>query len=332
MPKNFRKIPAQVERALKGLSENNITVGCALKIPAEDLVKGDLRHLGIRLESTGLMYPHEVIPPASRGKYSARNRLGYNIVRKDLGLQTQYHSVEAPNWGDTSRGTHTVDLPHNVYLRDYQSPRLVALHVHCDNEDAGRTDYTLSFQVDEVLDRRAETFRAGLLRALNLLQENVGVATVFAASSSLEEYHRSLKVLWEILPPGTKEEAVARVFRGREPSITERRNVEDRYTFLLGLHPKELVYGQTGLQRYFGALLADDLVVFENIEYGNAIYIMFKDWPTLSQRSRLELLSGRHGTDFERVPHTRQWQQRVGEIIAARRAATNGSTPPSKAS
>ena len=77
-----------------------------------------------------------------------------------------------------------------------------------------------------------------------------------------------MTVSWEVLPPGTKEEAVERVFCGRTPSPEERGVVEDRYTFLMGLKPKNLVFGLSGIQRYFGAQIADDLVVFENIEYG----------------------------------------------------------------
>ena len=58
----------------------------------------------------------------------------------------------------------------------------------------------------------------------------------------------------------------------------------DRYDFFVGLDPKKLIIGSSGFRRYFGALLEDYLVVFENIEYGNAVYILFEKWEVLSRR------------------------------------------------
>ncbi len=328
MPKNYRKIPPHVTRALKSLHDSSIVVGCAIKVTSDELRKGGLKHLGINVDPDGLKHPTAYVPPVRQGKYSSQNRLGYDVVRRDLPLETRYNAVESPNWGDSYNGTHTVYLPYEAYPREHHPPRLTQLRIHCANTAAGQEEFALSFQVDEVLDRSSPSFEDDLLRAINLLQENVGAATVMAATSPLSDYVKSLSVSWEILPPGTKEEAVARIFRGRVPTAEERRDVEERYTFLMGLKPTKLVYGQTGLLRYFGALLMDDLVVFENIQYGNAVYIMFKDWATLSQRSRLELLSGRHGHDFERVPHVKQWKKKVLAIIAAYRKSRTPAGPP----
>jgi hypothetical protein len=75
-----------------------------------------------------------------------------------------------------------------------------------------------------------------------------------------------------------------------------------------------LIIGRSGFARYFGALVADDLVVFENIEYGNAIYVMFEDWRETSQRDRLDLLrSG--GAGFERIVHRPGWEGRMRKVV-----------------
>ena len=57
-----------------------------------------------------------------------------------------------------------------------------------------------------------------------------------------------------------------------------------------------------------------DLVVFENIEYGNALYVMFDDWHELSKKSRIELLSSKTAK-FIRIPHTKTWKHRLRSII-----------------
>ena len=171
------------------------------------------------------------------------------------------------------------------------------------------------FEVDQVLDRKDKHFDHDLLQCLNLLQENVGLCGVQASGATVADYLQTLKVSWEVLPPGTREEVLARLFRGKSPSAKETTDVGERYDFLMSLRPAKLIYGTSGLERYFGGLIREDLVVFENIQYGNAIYIMFENWKELSQRTRTELLSGRYGNNFERVMHGSGWKGTVKGII-----------------
>jgi hypothetical protein len=135
----------------------------------------------------------------------------------------------------------------------------------------------------------------------------------------IAEYGKTLHLSWEILPPGTLDETLGRIFKGKAPSAEEKKVTAERYAFFQTLKPKSLVFGNSGLRRYFGALLEDNLVVFENIEYGNAIYILFDNWEELSKRSRLELVSGKYGKDFERVVHTTGWKDAVKNVIQAKR-------------
>jgi hypothetical protein len=320
MPKkNIRKIPEAVRRRLPTLVGNEIVAACLRTFSASALRDGQLRHLGISLSNNGLEVPSSVLPPVAQGKFSEYNIDGREIVRKDLPKETHYRSVDVPNWGDYTYGSHTVDLPYERYPRDFVAPRLSEIRIHCRDTEPGRPQYAIAFEVGWVLDRTSPEFETQLFEALNLLQENVGACGVERAGSTIEEYERSLAVTWEILPPGSQDHVIARVFRGREPSDEEREAVADRYKVLMALKPRHLVYGTSGFQRYFGALLEDDLVVFENVRYGNAIYVMYGDWRRLSQRSRTELLSGRFGENFDRIPHTRGWKKQLKLLIKERR-------------
>lgn len=42
---------------------------------------------------------------------------------------------------------------------------------------------------------------------------------------------------------------------------------------------------------------------------------MFSNWKSLSKRTRIELLSGRYGNDFERVVHISGWKGKVKAIV-----------------
>lgn len=319
MKKNIRKIPRHVAAKLNTIRGDLVVAGCAVKFHRDRIVNGELAHLGIRLEPAGLVVPGAIIPPGTQGKYSDRNVNGEEIVRRDLPKETHYRSVETPNWGDSYYGYHTVDLPYEAYPREFNPPRESQIILECQNPAPTVSEYLIAFKVEEILDKRAKDFDKRLLEALNLLQENIGACGVEASTVPMANYFNSLHVSWDILPPGSKVAVLQRLFRGKTPSQTLQDVASDRYDFFESLGARQLIVGTSGFRRYFGALLEDDLVVFENIEYGNAVYVLFTNWRELSQKSRIDLISGKYGTDFNRVVHSKGWKGQVKDIVATRR-------------
>jgi len=316
--KSRRSIPKAILRQLATMEDQYLVAAVLRKFTADDLKNEKLKHLGVSLSDQRLYLPTAVIPPPGNGRFSMRNVEGHVIIRKDLPKETLYNSVETPNWGDSSYGYHTVDLPYERYPRDVIAPLYARIEIECANPDPQATKFLIRFRVSEVLDRRDDNFMDDLLFCLNLLQENVGACGLAPSKSTMADHIQTLGVDWEILPPGTAAEAIARLFQDRAPSDVEREAVEERHKFLMSLKPKRLVYGQSGFLRYFGGMITDDLVVFENVEYGNAVYIMFENWEELSKRSRVDLLSGRYGKGFERIVHSPGWEIRVEKIVEER--------------
>ena len=120
---------------------------------------------------------------------------------------------------------------------------------------------------------------------------------------------------WELLPIGERDVDInkfAAKFRLKKDSDIER--LVDRYDVLVKLEPDEFISGTSGFRRYFGAKFADNLVVFENLEYGNAIYVMYEDWKTLSQKTRIELLKG-DNRGFDRILHTKNWKVQLDFLV-----------------
>jgi hypothetical protein len=68
------------------------------------------------------------------------------------------------------------------------------------------------------------------------------------------------------------------------------------------------------MSRYVGAQFADDLVVFENVNYGNALWVLFENWSETSKRSRIDLLRLRD-VRYERIVHSEGWQDRLIKFI-----------------
>lgn len=60
--------------------------------------------------------------------------------------------------------------------------------------------------------------------------------------------------------------------------------------------------------------------MFENLRYGNALYILYDDWHDISKRWRLDLLRD-HDAKFDRIPHTVDWQFKFIKIMKVELAA-----------
>jgi len=317
--KNLLKIPQTVHNKLRTLQGQEIVAGCAQMYSSEAIRNGALSHLQVSLRDDALHYQERILPPASQGKFSERNIHGREVVRTDLPIETRYHAVETPNWGDSYHGTHTVWLPHKAYPKDFHPPRELEIILHCPDTTATRLSFVIAARVDEVLSQTSPDFEERLLANLNLLQENFGTCGIEPATSTVAEYSRTLHLSWDILPPGSRDEAIQRLFRGRRPTQAQMDTATSRYDFFQSLSPQQIIIGSSGFRRYFGARLEHNLVIFENIQYGNAIYVMYENWEALSQRSRVDLLSGRLGDQFDRVVHREGWQKEVRLLVEARR-------------
>ena len=315
--KSFRKIPARIELKLSRMSDDKVVAACVRKVPVSVLADGTYGHLGMSMNGDTPSFPERVTPEPTFGRFSLRNVEGQEIVRKDLPMITKTYSIEAPNWGDWGNGSHEVSWDRDVYQRGFIPPKEADISIRLLATESGEDPvFLFRFSIEEVLDRRDSNFETGLYGNLNLLQENVGGADVFGADADDKEYLKTISVFWEILPPGERTENLARILsKFRTPNKELKGKLLDRYTLLEKLSPIAYISGTSGFQRYFGAQFADDLVVFENLEYGNAIYVMFEDWEGLSKRSRLDLLRDQNGAHFERIVHRSRWKDAVKDIV-----------------
>lgn len=312
---NLRRIPDRILALIKDMTSNELVVSCAIKIDIDAIQSGRFSHLGIGWGEQSPYAPEKVIPLADVGIYSKRNLHGHEVTYKDRPKTTKTWSIDAPNYGDWTNGSHDVEFSREVFQREFFGPKLLAIKIGVLGKDVYRDAYVFSFTVDEVLDRTSEDFEDELLFNLNLLQENTGNHDVQQLNAGVEDYLNTLYVNWEILPPGNREDTVAWILSGSNGlTPKQKQEIIERTQYLHSLGPRNFIKGTSEFRKYFGAQFADDLVVFENIEYGNAIYIMFAQWTELSKRSRTELLSS-GGQGFERITHNQNWKIRLKKII-----------------
>jgi hypothetical protein len=313
--KNLRKIPQQILSQVHNLETDSLVVGCLLQLQIQDIQNNIYRHIGLYWEGGEVYYEKSLVPLPTAGYYSRYNREGRELVLTDLPKEWRSWSIEAPNYGDNWKGSHLVHFTKEAFQREFVAPKLLPITTELVGETATDQALIFRFVVSEVLDRRSEDFEDQLLFNLNLLQENVGNCEVYPSDASIDEYLKTLYVNWELLPPGDKEETLTKILALNDDVTPEtRKRITDRYEFLYSLKPAKFIAGTSEFRRYFGAQFASDLVVFENVDYGNAIYVMFDDWKQLSKKSRIELLSSK-STGFQRIPHTKTWKRRLRVLI-----------------
>ncbi len=316
--RNLRKIPDHVRQKVQALPHDNVVIACVKKIPHAHIAEGKYAHLRMQIADGQPSFPAASIPCDEAGRYSRWNLEGREVVRRDLPKTTKSWPGDAPNFG--GNGTHSVTFTREVYQRDFHPPKGLAIQIVLLKQEGGdEPTYVVRFQVDEVLDRAGADFERELLANLNLLQENTGIVDVFPSDATRDDYLGTAYVAWEFLPPGTRDETVISLLSKLRVTNEEiRRRLVSRYEVLAALRPVEFVIGTSGFHRYLGAKFSDRLVVFENLEWGNALYAMFENWQDLSQRSRIELLAGdRQG--FVRIVHTEGWQRRLQRVVDEKR-------------
>jgi hypothetical protein len=307
MKKNLLKIPPLILERIQAFDQDDVVAACAKLIPPNEIAR--YAHLGISIENGALKLPAPALPPGNAGRYSTANRFGYDKKRTDLPKVRKTFSFLSPNYGDWSKGSHVVSHDREVYQVDFYPPKEVTLSVSL-VERRGE-NYVLRFKIDQTINRRTPNFEKELLYNLNLLQENVGATDVFPSEATLAEYAATVRVDWQILPPGKVGEIMAAMLKGKPPiTPDEARVMEERLTTLNKLKPEAFITGTDGFLRYFGAKFGEDFVAFENVRYGNAIYLMFDDWKEVSQRSRVDLLAGARDR-FLRIEHRGEWKEQL---------------------
>ena len=212
---------------------------------------------------------------------------------------------ERPIYGDWSNGSFSLWQKRMVYPVGEYGPTDYSIEINLLR--SADDSFIFKFALDCVLDRNNLNFDDDLIFCLNILQENTGSCGIDRSNKKLEEYVATTLVDWEIFPPGSVDRFLAKVKAGLGKADSEGNKViEERVAEFRRLSPVQYILGKGGFNRYVGAVLPHDIVVFENVRYGNALYVLYENWEDVSQRSRADLLRGT-SADYERIPHVGGW-------------------------
>lgn len=316
MKKNyhFRKVPNHINAELTQLTGSTVSVVATLHVAKDDIKAGKYRYLGLSVVDGEVSAPDVLLPYMISGTYARRNKDGYDIVHKDRPKVMKTIWWESPNFGDPSKGYHENHRDIFVYPRTHVPAREWEISLYVENSDNDHVKLVATLQ--PALSRNSSYFNEDLFFAINLMQEQFRDCHVVDSQLTAGQIAATIHVGWEIFPQGTIEQTLDKII-GRMRTTSPERIVEikRRANILDRFHPLRYIYGVGLDARYFGAMMENDIVVFENLDYGNAIYILSENWEELSKLSRIDLLR-KHEDEYVRIIHKRGWELQLELTLA----------------
>lgn len=275
--------------------------------------------IGPRLEELGLGASPSVgdtVLPAPVGPVSRFNAHGKEIVRHDLPMETAYRQREWSwtEWHGRARVERTgiVDVPYQRYPRDFVPPPSVELEVVTNPAEA--------LYVVVGAEPYDDAHHDSLVHKANLLLEIFGECEVLRDDAQPFIRAPQRRLNWEVLPAG--ELPWEQVRTAVEPIVTRERPgnrppIWTRFQAIQRHRPDFHALGRGGFRGYvvFGFERLG-LYVLESAHYGNATYLLDRDWEHLSQLTKAELLN--QDLHHARIIHrAHAWRRQLDELIQA---------------
>jgi hypothetical protein len=310
--KNFRKMPENVDAVLHHAKPNAKFIICGEKVISEaDLRDHVYRHLDVQTAEDIPTDFEPFIPSPTVGLTSRNNAIPREVPQMHLGLVRKTYVGKAPSGSRFKM--HATRYTRMVRPRELIPPAMsyIAFKRLRALETKG---ISVFFQITEVLERDD---RKGILRCLNLLQENAGVAELRPVETAEAEalQNLNLTVGWEILPDNAPSAALDRVYRrlGGKKSDAARR-AQDRLGVLRSLKPIRTHLSTRGLVGYIAAEFCPTLTVFEHLEIDHAMFIARGPVDEFIRLTRPELIA-KLGSGVERFEHRGDWQTRLRRLV-----------------
>ena len=255
----------------------------------------------------------ETILPAAVGRITLFNAEGKHVIRRDKPMETAYRVVEWhwTEWHgrDKIERSDFRDVPYKRYPRDFiEPPALEITFMHDTDGNPGAISAKVTgWKEDEDV----------LVHAINVFLELFGECIVLDESKEQALPTDIRRVNWRILPKGEYpftriRDELKQVINSNKPG--NRSFVNKRLERLNSFEPEFTVLGQNGFAGYVVMAYPDrNLYVLESIIYGNATYVLEKDWKEVSQLTKAEIL--RESLHKQRIIHRRNWFSKIKTLF-----------------
>ena len=243
--------------------------------------------------------------PRGIGPISRFNVEGRDIPLKHLPMETYYRDAYIKDWhGDY----HYVDIPGERYQRKHidaplQEISLIAI---------GNKNYAIS----DLLPNTPEG-KELIKHVVNLFLEFFGVCEILNKNKCPEVATAKLKrANWQIIPEGEIVWERVNQIAGNIQDPKENVGQLQKYRFktIIQYKPDLVYYGKGGFHGYLIFVFKrKNLVLMENMIYGNATYVFRDNWEELSKLSKAEII--KHNLQEKRLVHREGWPYQIGKLL-----------------
>ena len=271
--KYILKIPCELLAKINTIKGDKITIADKKKYTFESIANGaDGSNEGtVTWHTMNLNMPREenrcpdkpILPDIKNGRASKHNRIGYEIIHKDQPMESFTVIMTVPNFGDPSKGYHDVQQTRYRYPRTIIPELAAHLIIKLVHTDPKNKLATFSSRVSHEPNRKDKNFKLDLLHCMNLLLENTGTINVGDPAKCEADIIPTTEVPWEIFPPGSYEYRERKFFGKQTPTPNEKESFRVIDEFLHSLNPRSMIQGGFSQNKYLGALLSENLIVFD---------------------------------------------------------------------
>ncbi|MHA7278879.1 hypothetical protein ACX80H_03910 [Arthrobacter sp. MDT2-2] len=317
MMSGYKAVPEPLWQKIEKFN-HSFQIGVSKTYSRESLDEGKLASLGIADFASAMNIDAVIVPDVDAGRWSAWNVEGREVLRPDLPKVSRSSVSWVYPYGNKSAS----QVP--AYRTRLVTPR-ETLHGHGYSiavmGSAAQDEARLAFRVQRVFGPGTSKDDPDLLMSLSLLRENVGSADVIPADMDIKDWIHHQEISWTLLPPGQRGNPIFSEIVKRldlDPNSARTQTAKQRNEAIWSLSPQAVAVGNGNFSRYVAYIFRDDLVVLENLTYGNALYVMYENWQALSQRSRLDLLAD-PAADYTRIVHAGRWISQLRKVVQASR-------------
>jgi len=243
--------------------------------------------------------------PKAIGPVTKFNAEGRDELLKNLPMETYYHDACIKDWHGYY---HYVDMPGKRYQRKHIDAPLQEISLIT----IGDKNYAIS----DLLSNSQEG-RDLIKHVVNLFLEIFGLCEILDKDKCPEVATAKLKrANWQIIPEGEIVWEHVNQYAGNIQDASELvgQLQKHRFTTIIKYKPDEVYYGNGGFHGYLVFVFKKkDMVLMENMIYGNATYVFRDNWAELSKLSKAEIIQ--QNLQEKRLVHRENWPFLIAKLL-----------------
>lgn len=250
-----------------------------------------------------------VLPPPTFGKFSKFNIEGKYIKNKNRGKESHSYPVKwtRKQYNGRDQTEEVTDIVYRTvkrWCRDFIEAPEIHLSII---SDSNNTKYIVT-----ELEQYIEDNHKNMLHSVNLMLEIFGECELMDINCDLIIPQSYIYLNFEILPAGEhpfSKQNLDYLRRNPKLSSAQKCYIEERGNFLNQFQPSTIYRGRNGLAGYYILEFHDkNLLIVENLYYGNATYIFENSYDELDfeHLTKKEVLN--NNMQKARVIHDENWQ------------------------